>query len=142
MVLVQLAFFTSTVLPTGGSLPFVFLPYTQTHMPVVPSAEFKGKSGNGDWGDVLLQIDAYTGRLLDTIKELGVADNTIFIFTADNGPEMLPGHNGWGGPWRGSYRGKTFYGGQSRGIQPGQLRGQLLNHYSKTISLLLFLDAL
>jgi arylsulfatase len=82
---------------------FVYLPYTQTHMPVVPSAEFKGKSGNGDWGDVLLQIDAYTGRLLDTIKELGVADNTIFIFTADNGPEMLPGHSGWGGPWRGSY---------------------------------------
>jgi arylsulfatase len=82
---------------------FVYLPYTQTHMPVVPSAEFKGKSGNGDWGDVLLQIDAYTGLLLDAIKNLGVADNTVFIFTSDNGPEMLPGHNGWGGPWRGSY---------------------------------------
>ncbi len=82
---------------------FAFLPYTQTHMPVVPSRRFAGKSGNGDWGDVLMQIDAYTGELLDTIKELGIADNTIFIFTADNGPEMLPGHNGWSGPWRGSY---------------------------------------
>lgn len=82
---------------------FTFLPYTQTHMPVVPSKEFAGKSGNGDWGDVLMQIDAYTGELLDTLEELGVADNTIFIFTADNGPEMLPGHNGWSGPWRGSY---------------------------------------
>ena len=82
---------------------FVFLPYTQTHMPVVPSKEFAGKSGNGDWGDVLMQIDAYTGELLDTLDELGIAANTIFIFTSDNGPEMLPGHNGWSGPWRGSY---------------------------------------
>jgi arylsulfatase len=82
---------------------FLYLPYTQTHMPVVPSAEFKGKSGNGDWGDVLMQIDAYTSRLLDAIDELGIAENTIFIFTSDNGPEMLPGHNGWSGPWRGSY---------------------------------------
>jgi len=69
----------------------------------VPSEDFAGKSGNGDWGDVLMQIDAYTGELLDTVDELGIADNTIFIFTSDNGPEMLPGHNGWSGPWRGSY---------------------------------------
>jgi arylsulfatase len=82
---------------------FVYLPYTQTHMPVVPSKEFAGKSGNGDWGDVLMQIDAYVSDLLDTIDELGISDNTIFVFTSDNGPEMLPGHNGWGGPWRGSY---------------------------------------
>ena len=86
-----------------GTPFFAYLPYTQTHMPVVPSKEFAGKSGNGDWGDVLMQIDAYTGELLDTIDEQGVADKTIFIFTSDNGPEMLPGHNGWGGPWRGSY---------------------------------------
>jgi arylsulfatase len=32
-----------------------------------------------------------------------ISDDTIFVFTSDNGPEMLPGHNGWGGPWRGSY---------------------------------------
>jgi arylsulfatase len=87
----------------AGKPFFAFLPYTQTHMPVTPSKEFAGKSGNGDWGDVLMQIDAYTGELLDTLNDLGIADNTIFIFTSDNGPEMLPGHNGWSGPWRGSY---------------------------------------
>ena len=73
---------------------FVYLPYTQTHMPVVPSKEFAGRSGNGDWGDVLMQIDAYVGELLGTIDDLGIRDNTIFVFTSDNGPEMLPGHNG------------------------------------------------
>lgn len=87
----------------AGKPFFAFIPYTQTHMPVVPSKEFAGRSGNGDWGDVLMQIDVYTGELLDTLDELGIADNTIFIFTSDNGPEMLPGHNGWSGPWRGSY---------------------------------------
>jgi len=87
----------------AGKPFFAFLPYTQTHMPVVPSKDFAGKSGNGDWGDVLMQIDAYTGELLDTIGELGIADDTIFIFSSDNGPEMFPGHNGWSGPWRGSY---------------------------------------
>lgn len=82
---------------------FLYLPYTLTHAPVQASKEFAGKSGNGRWGDVLMQIDAYTGELLDTITELGIEDETIFIFTSDNGPEMVLGQEGWSGPWRGSY---------------------------------------
>lgn len=87
----------------AGKPFFAFIPYTQTHLPVLPSKEFDGRSGNGNWGDVLMQIDAYTGELLDTVEKLGIADNTIFIFTSDNGPEMTPGHHGWAGPWTGSY---------------------------------------
>ncbi len=91
---------------------FVYLPYTATHFPTLPHPEFKGKSGNGVWGDMLMQIDSYTGELLDTINELGVADNTIFIFTADNGPEasnfgatnltVETAIHGSPGPWRGT----------------------------------------
>lgn len=87
----------------SGTPSFTFIPYTQTHYPVEPSKEFAGKSGRGRWGDVLMQMDAYTGRLLDAVEEAGIAENTIFIFTSDNGPEFLPGQQGWGGPWRGSY---------------------------------------
>ena len=87
----------------SGKPFFAYVPYTMTHMPVLPSAAFDGKSGNGQWGDALMQIDAYIGELLDTLDQLGIADNTIFIFTADNGPEMLPGNHGWSGPWSGSY---------------------------------------
>ena len=87
----------------AGKPFFAYIPYTQTHMPVLPSRAFEGKSGNGDFADVLMQIDAYTGELLDRVDKLGIADNTIFIFTADNGPEMLPGYQGWNGPWSGSY---------------------------------------
>jgi len=87
----------------SGKPFFAYVPYTLTHMPVLPSAAFEGKSGNGQWGDVLMQIDAYAGELLDTLDQLGIADNTIVIFTADNGPEMLPENQGWSGPWSGSY---------------------------------------
>jgi len=90
---------------------FVFLPYTATHFPTLVHPDFAGKSGNGAWADLLMQIDAYTGTLLDTIEELGIRDDTIFIFTADNGPEMAHGNNmltlettsqGSPGPWRGT----------------------------------------
>ncbi|CAN5797523.1 arylsulfatase [soil metagenome] len=82
---------------------FAYVPYTMPHLPVTPAPEFDGKTGNGYWADALAQMDAYTGELLDTVEKLGVADNTIFIFTSDNGPEMTEPWNGWAGPWRGSY---------------------------------------
>ena len=91
---------------------FVYLPYTATHYPTRPHPDFVGKTGNGPWADLLLQIDAYTGRLLDTIDKLGIRDNTIFVFTADNGPEAAGFGNNSGtvetfahgspGPWRGT----------------------------------------
>ena len=82
---------------------FLFMPYTQTHLPVEPHPDNKGKTGNGHWADVLAQTDSYVGRLLDTVSELGIEEETIFIFTADNGPEGVIPHQGFAGPWRGSY---------------------------------------
>lgn len=82
---------------------FLFLPYTQPHMPITPEPEFKGKTRNGDFADVLAQIDAYTGRLLDEIDRLGIRDNTVFIFTSDNGGEATMPYHGFTGPWRGTY---------------------------------------
>lgn len=89
---------------------FIYLPYTATHFPTMPHPDFKGKTGNGDWADLLLQIDSYTGEIIDKLDDLGIADNTIFIFTADNGPEALDFGNtsmtvenavhGSAGPWR------------------------------------------
>ncbi len=82
---------------------FLFIPYTQTHMPVYPSPEFKGTTGNGDFADVLAQTDAYVGRLLDALDRFGIRDNTIFIFTSDNGPDPTVPHQSFAGPWSGSY---------------------------------------
>jgi arylsulfatase len=82
---------------------FLYIPYTMPHMPVIPHPEFKGGTGNGDFADTLAQIDAYVGRLLDTVDQLGIMDNTIFIFTSDNGPDPTVPHQSFSGPWSGSY---------------------------------------
>ena len=74
-----------------------------THMPVYPHPDFKGKTGNGDFADVLAQIDAYVGMLMESVKELGIEENTIFIFTSDNGPDPTTPHTSFAGPWSGSY---------------------------------------
>ena len=81
---------------------FAYLPYTQTHEPVDAHPDFKGKTGNGSFADVLAQTDAYVGELLDTIDTLGLKDNTIFIFTSDNGREGIKRSFGFTGPWRGT----------------------------------------
>lgn len=86
---------------TGAGKPFfAYLPYTQTHEPVDPHPDFYGSTGNGSFADVLAQTDVYVGELLDTVDGLGIRDDTIFIFTSDNGREGVPRSFGFTGPWR------------------------------------------
>ena len=77
---------------------FAYLPYTQTHEPVGPHPDYYGKTGNGSFADVLAQTDAYVVELLDTIDQLGLREDTIFIFTSDNGREGVPRSFGFTGP--------------------------------------------
>ncbi len=67
--------------------PFLPVSALHSHMPVLPVRSLKARVAMAA-GDALMQIDAYTGELLDKVDELGIADNTIFIFTSDNGGEM------------------------------------------------------
>ena len=80
---------------------FVFLSYTQTHEPVDPHPDYYGKTGNGSFADVLAQTDDYVGDVLETLDELGLKEDTIVIFTSDNGREGIPRSFGFTGPWRG-----------------------------------------
>ena len=89
----------------------------------MPHPDFVGESGNGSWVDLLMEIDSYVGELLETVDDLGLAESTIFIFTADNGPEALSAGetsitvetaiNGSAGPWRSTlftgYEGRLEY---------------------------------
>ncbi|MAZ89580.1 MAG: arylsulfatase [Cellvibrionaceae bacterium] len=87
-----------------GKKPFfLYVPYTQTHMPVTPHPDFDGRTKNGGYADVLAQTDHYVGQLVEAVDKAGATDNTIFIFTADNGPEGTPPHEGFAGPWSGTY---------------------------------------
>ena len=82
---------------------FTFVPFTLPHLPVLPHPDFAGKTGNGNYADVLVEIDTHAGEIMDAIKKLGIEDNTIVIWTSDNGPEQIEGAHGTAGFWRGNY---------------------------------------
>jgi arylsulfatase len=82
---------------------FTYVPFTQVHLPTLPHPDFEGKTGNGNFADVLAEMDHRVGQVLDAIDRLKIRDNTIIIFTSDNGPEEIFPHNGTAGPWRGTY---------------------------------------
>jgi arylsulfatase A-like enzyme len=82
---------------------FAYVPLTQPHMPTIPHKDFIGKTGNGDYADVIAEIDYRSGQMLDAVEKLGIRDNTIVIWFSDNGPEGTPGQQGTAGYWRGHY---------------------------------------
>ncbi|MCX7427478.1 MAG: arylsulfatase [Planctomycetia bacterium] len=72
----------------SGKPFFLYFALTSPHYPVVPAPEFKGKSQAGEFGDFVAQTDWTVGQVLDALARSGVADNTLVIFTSDNGPEV------------------------------------------------------
>jgi arylsulfatase A-like enzyme len=91
----------------GGSKPF-FLYYAipAPHAPWATANDFKGKSGAGQYGDYVMNVDAMIGQLLATLEKLKLKDNTLIFFSSDNGPVWYPkdiekfGHRA-AGPWNG-----------------------------------------
>jgi arylsulfatase A len=96
---------------------FLYLPHTAIHSPIHPGAEFAGKSASGGVGDWIEELDASTGRILETLRELKLSENTLVIFTSDNGPWLshgkdsgsaLPLRGGKGSTWEGGMREPTI----------------------------------
>ncbi len=71
---------------------FLFYSLHQPHVPRVPHPRFAGKSGLGPRGDVILEADWAVGQFLDELDKLGIAENTIVIFSSDNGPVLNDGY--------------------------------------------------
>ncbi len=72
---------------------FLYLPHTMVHVPLHVSERFRGKSGAGLYGDVMQEIDWSVGEILNTLKETGLCENTLVIFTSDNGPWLIYGNH-------------------------------------------------
>ncbi|MDA1040682.1 MAG: sulfatase-like hydrolase/transferase [Planctomycetota bacterium] len=90
---------------------FLYLPHTAVHAPIVPGKRFQGKTQNGKFGDWVAEVDWSVGEVLDTLRRLKLADNTLVIFTSDNGPWVsVVGDATIAGPLRGS-KGSTWEGG-------------------------------
>lgn len=66
---------------------FLYFPWTAPHAPIVPTEQFQHQSGAGPYGDYVQQCDWTAGQVLDALDQHGLTDNTIVIFTSDNGPE-------------------------------------------------------
>ena len=89
---------------------FLYFPFTSPHAPIVPATEFVGRSGAGAYGDFVVQTDAAVGAVLAALDQLGLAENTLVVFSSDNGPEQFAydrirrtGHRS-AGEWRGVKR--------------------------------------
>lgn len=92
--------------------PFLlYLAHNQPHVPIYASPDFQGKSARGLYGDVIQEIDWSVGQVLAKLEEKGILENTIIVFSSDNGPWLvMEDHGGSAGPLR---EGKqyTFEGG-------------------------------
>ena len=64
---------------------FMYLSLTAPHTPIMPNASFEGKSGAGDYGDFIVEMDTYIGEVIAVLKEQNKLENTLIIFTSDNG---------------------------------------------------------
>ena len=96
----------------GKAKPFfLYVPHTAVHVPIFPGERFRGRSGNGRFGDWVEEVDWSVGRILDTLRDEGIAEQTLVIFTSDNGPWAVRGRDGGSaGPLRGS-KASTWEGG-------------------------------
>lgn len=91
---------------------FMYVPHPLPHVPLAVSSGFKGKSGRGIFGDVMMEIDWSVGEILKELKKQGLDKNTLVIFTSDNGPWLNYGdHAGSSGGFR-EGKGTSFEGGQ------------------------------
>jgi len=92
---------------------FLYVPHSMPHVPLGVSQKFEGKSEQGRYGDVIMEIDWSVGRILETLRECGLNDNTLVVFTSDNGPWLNYGNHagstgglreGKGTSWEGGKR--------------------------------------
>ncbi len=73
----------------SGKPFFLYFSFPSPHLPLIPNKEFRGKSQCGHYGDYIIETDDAVGRLLEALEKSGQADNTIIVFTSDNGPEHV-----------------------------------------------------
>jgi arylsulfatase A-like enzyme len=94
---------------------FLYLPMPAPHTPWMPITGFIGSSGAGEYGDFVQQVDASVGAIMKTLDSMGLAKNTMIVFTSDNGPYWREDYvnkfqHKSAGPWRGM-KGDAFEGG-------------------------------
>lgn len=110
---------------------FVYLPHTMPHVPLFASAAASGTSRRGLYGDVVEELDANVGRLLDVLRDEQLAERTLVLFTSDNGPWLTQGDQGGSAGLLKDGKGSTWEGGMRvPGIawMPGAVEAGVVSH--------------
>jgi len=117
---------------------FLYLAHNMPHAPIFAAPEFQGRSEGGRYGDVIEEIDWSVGRVMNAVKEGGIEDDTLIIFTSDNGPWTMFGpHGGTTGPLRGE-KGTTWEGGlRVPGIfhWPSKIQPAVIEYFAANLDL-------
>jgi arylsulfatase len=109
---------------------FLYLPLTQIHFPTLTHPDFRGKTGAGDIGDAMADVDYNVGLVMAAIKRLDIDRNTLVMWCTDNGAEGRRPWRGSSGPWRGFYNSVMEGGIRTPCVMrwPGRIpRGQVSN---------------
>jgi arylsulfatase A len=119
---------------------FLYVPHSMPHVPLFVSDKFKGKTEQGLFGDVIAEIDWSVGQILSALKNSGIDEQTLVLFTSDNGPWLSYGnHAGNAGPLR-EGKGSTWDGGHlepTLARWPGKIpAGKVCKELTATIDVL------
>ncbi|MDZ4289926.1 MAG: sulfatase [Prosthecobacter sp.] len=117
---------------------FLYFPHTFPHTPLFASSDFKGKSPRGLYGDVVEELDWSVGRVLDTLRASGQAENTLVVFSSDNGPWLIQGESGGSAGLLREGKGSTWEGGMRvPGIAwwPGKIKPAVCRDVALTMDL-------
>jgi len=119
---------------------FLYIPHSMVHIPLGVSDKFRGKSKQGFYGDVMMEVDWSVGEIMKALERNGLDDNTLIIFTSDNGPWLNFGnHAGTTGGLR-EGKGTSWEGGQRVPCLmkwPGKIpAGEICNKLSSSIDIL------
>ncbi len=117
---------------------FLYYPHTFPHIPLRASDTFRGKSKRGLYGDVVEEIDWSVGRIRETLREQGIAENTLVVFTSDNGPWLVKETNGGSSGLLRNGKGTTWEGGMREPTimwWPGTLDKGVVTEMGSTLDL-------
>jgi arylsulfatase A-like enzyme len=117
---------------------FLYFPHTFPHTPLFASPDFKGKSPRGRYGDVVEEIDWSVGRVLGALREHGLAENTLVVFSSDNGPWLTMGENGGSAGLLREGKGSTWEGGMrvpAIAWWPGKIKPAVCREVATTMDL-------
>ena len=113
---------------------FLYLAHPMPHVPIAVSKKFKGKSKQGLYGDLMMEIDWSVGEIVNALEKNNITENTIIIFTSDNGPWLNFGNHAGNTAGFREGKGTVFEGGQRvptiikwpKKVKPGTIANQLV----------------